>query len=489
MSRALLLVGHGSHLNADSSAPVYAHAKALRERGLFDEVLTAFWKEEPSLSRALDGCVPDDVTVVPVFMSAGYFTNEVIPREMGLSGPISCVRGKQVRYTAPVGSHPALASVIVQRAIEAGATPGDALAVLGHGTERNRQSQANIYQQTENVRVLGGFAEVVTVFMDQSPGMNDVFALTSAPDVVVVPVFIADGWHAGQTIPEELGALASSNRSLRYAAAVGTQDVLDLLHALTEADAAATGPAAWSDWKKSLVDDLVARTREVLAGRPRPDDPRTTGAQRMLSEAVRATSAEGVTVILDDAESAPVTTVTVAAPDRTGLLSTVAGVLSLHRLQVRAAQIDTVTAGDGSRRAVQVWTVTPAYGDPPPVERLREDLSRAITGALDVAARLDARSQAYPAPAGTAAPTVTVVAGASERATVLEVRAHDAPALLHRVTRAIAAADVTITAARVATLGSEVVDVFYLVDRDGIALSETRAATVSVTVLAELSAG
>ena len=272
-------------------------------------------------------------------------------------------------------------------------------------------------------------------------------------------------------------------------AAVGTQDVLDLLHALTEADAAATGPAAWSDWKKSLVDDLVARTREVLAGRPRPDDPRTTGAQRMLSEAVRATSAEGVTVILDDAESAPVTTVTVAAPDRTGLLSTVAGVLSLHRLQVRAAQIDTVTAGDGSRRAVQVWTVTPAYGDPPPVERLREDLSRAITGALDVAARLDARSQAYPAPAGTAAPTVTVVAGASERATVLEVRAHDAPALLHRVTRAIAAADVTITAARVATLGSEVVDVFYLVDRDGIALSETRAATVSVTVLAELSAG
>lgn len=239
MSRALLLVGHGSHLNADSSAPVYAHAKALRERGLFDEVLTAFWKEEPSLSRALDGCVPDDVTVVPVFMSAGYFTNEVIPREMGLSGPISCVRGKQVRYTAPVGSHPALASVIVQRAIEAGATPGDALAVLGHGTERNRQSQANIYQQTENVRALGGFAEVVTVFLDQAPGMDDVFALTSAPDVVVVPVFIADGWHAGQTIPEELGALAAGGRQLRYAAAVGTHpSVADVILELAQEAAA-----------------------------------------------------------------------------------------------------------------------------------------------------------------------------------------------------------------------------------------------------------
>ncbi len=271
------------------------------------------------------------------------------------------------------------------------------------------------------------------------------------------------------------------------AAAVGDQDTLDLLHALTEADAAATGPAAWSDWKKSLVDELVARTRAVLAGRPRPADPRTTTAQRLLSEAVRATSRDGVTVLLDEESTAGAITVTVAAPDRSGLLASVAGVLSLHRLQVRGAQVDTVTAPDGSRRAVQVWTVTPAYGDPPPEDRLREDVVRALAGSLDVAARLDAREQAYPAPQGTAAPRVAVVPGASERATVLEVRAHDAPALLHRITRAIAAADVMITAARVATLGSEAVDVFYLVDRDGAPLSDARAATASVTVLGALS--
>jgi [protein-PII] uridylyltransferase len=269
------------------------------------------------------------------------------------------------------------------------------------------------------------------------------------------------------------------------ASAVGDQDTLDLLHALTEADAAATGPAAWSDWKKSLIDDLVVRTRSVLAGRPRPADPRTTTAQHRLSAAVRATSADGVAVLLD--EDAGVTTVTVAAPDRSGLLASVAGVLSLHRLQVRGAQVDTVTAPDGSRRAVQVWTVAPAYGDPPPEDRLREDVTRALAGSLDVAARLDAREQAYPAPQGTAAPRVGIVPGASERATVLEVRAHDAPALLHRVTRAIAAADVMITAARVATLGSEVVDVFYLVDRDGAPLSDARSATVSVTVLGALA--
>jgi len=270
------------------------------------------------------------------------------------------------------------------------------------------------------------------------------------------------------------------------AAAVGDQETLDLLHALTEADAAATGPAAWSDWKKSLIDDLVGRTRAVLEGRPRPSAPRTTAAQHRLAEAVRATTTDGVAVLLDDDEATGITTVTVAAPDRTGLLATVAGVLSLHRLQVRGAQIDTVTAPDGSRRAVQVWTVIPAYGDPPPVERVREDLGRALAGSLDVAERLAARAQGYPAPYGTAAPRVEVMPGASERATVIEVRAHDAPALLHRVTRAIAAADVAIIAARVSTLGSEVVDVFYLVDPSGSPLSQGRTATVVVTVLAAL---
>ncbi|MEX1102823.1 MAG: CbiX/SirB N-terminal domain-containing protein, partial [Dehalococcoidia bacterium] len=115
MSRGLLLVGHGSHLNAESSAPVRQHAAAIRKLGLFDEVRMGFWKEEPNLSRALDPFQSSDITVVPVFISAGYFTNEVIPREMGLTGAVTELRGKTVRYTPPIGSHPALAKVIPQR--------------------------------------------------------------------------------------------------------------------------------------------------------------------------------------------------------------------------------------------------------------------------------------------------------------------------------------------------------------------------------------
>ena len=168
--------------------------------------------------------------------------------------------------------------------------------------------------------------------------------------------------------------------------------------------------------------------------------------------------------------------VTVSAPDRLGLLGLVAGVLSMHRLEVRSALTETV--GD---RAVEVWSVHPMFGDPPAVERLREDIRRALDGQLDVAARLARREESQPRP-GTAGPRVDIIEGASSRATVLEVRAHDAPGLLHRVGTAIAATGTDITAARVSTLGSEVVDVFYLVDRHGQPLVPELAGAVAEAV-------
>ena len=224
--RALVLAGHGSHLSANSSAPVHQHAAQIRASGAFDEVHVAFWKEEPSLSRALDGCSAADVTVVPIFISSGYFTNEVIPREMQLRGPVTCRDGQLIRYTEPVGAHPALARVVVQRAREAGATGAEGLAVLGHGTPRNPDSERNVYLQAERVREMGLFPEVATVFLDQEPNMRGVFELVAAEAVVVVPLFVADGWHVGETIPEDLALdgleTRRGGRHLRYAAAVGT---------------------------------------------------------------------------------------------------------------------------------------------------------------------------------------------------------------------------------------------------------------------------
>lgn len=234
MARALVLAGHGSHFHPDSSAPVHAHADRIRATKTFDEVRVAFWKEEPSFSRVFDGLASEDVTVVPVFISGGYFTRQVIPREMRLDGRLTKRDGRIIRYTEPIGAHPALARVVLQRAVEAGAEPGDALAVLGHGTPRNPESERNVYAQTDHVRALEPAREITTVFIDQEPFMDTVFDRVEAETVVMVPLFIADGWHVGETIPEDMALdgveTRRGGRNLRYAAAVGTHPaVADVL--------------------------------------------------------------------------------------------------------------------------------------------------------------------------------------------------------------------------------------------------------------------
>ncbi len=234
VQRTLVLVGHGSHLNAKSSAPVFAHAARIRALGVFDEVRTAFWKEEPSLSRALDGCWAEDITIVPVFISGGYFTGQVIPREMRLAGPLTRRDGQALRYTKAIGSHPALANVILQRASEAGGTGAETLAVLGHGTPRNPRSEQNVFDQAARVQAIGKFAKVTTVFLDQEPNMRDLPTLVPAGDIVVVPLFVADGWHVGETIPEDLALdgpeTMRDGRRIRYSGAVGTHPaVVDVI--------------------------------------------------------------------------------------------------------------------------------------------------------------------------------------------------------------------------------------------------------------------
>src|SRR3982750_764859 len=143
--QALIIIGHGSHLNADSSAPVYRHARAIRRAGVFDEVRECFWKEEPSMREVFDLVESEDVYVVPLFISEGYFTGEVIPRELGLGGPgppLHPKPGKTIPSFRPAGTPPAMPAMILRRAEEtAGLTDAEArgagLVIIGHGTERN----------------------------------------------------------------------------------------------------------------------------------------------------------------------------------------------------------------------------------------------------------------------------------------------------------------------------------------------------------------
>ena len=222
---ALLLVAHGSARNQNARSSVEACAERLRASGRFAEIHCAFLKEEPGLAGALERVSAADVVVVPFFVSGGYYTNEVIPRELGLSGASTRFGGRTVRLTEPVGAHPAIAELIVRRAREAGAVGGDCLAVLGHGTQRNPDSATNVLALAERIRATGVFAEVVTVFLDQEPRMLDAWDMTTCYTMAMVPLFVAAGWHVDETIPADLEAAGVStrpDRRLLLADPVGT---------------------------------------------------------------------------------------------------------------------------------------------------------------------------------------------------------------------------------------------------------------------------
>jgi sirohydrochlorin cobaltochelatase len=236
--QALIVAAHGSHRNPDSATPTYAHASAIRERGIFDQVREAFWKEDPSFRAVMRTVDTDEAYVVPLFVSEGYFVDQVLPREfaLGVADVTGTAHEPDVTYTAPVGTHPRMTDAIAERArrflddvpeSEAG------LAVIGHGTERNPNSADAIYDHVAALRERYDFAEVDALFMDEAPEVDDVLDVFDADDIAVVPLFIADGFHTQDEIPELLGITDDprsgypvpghvDGRRIWYTSAVGT---------------------------------------------------------------------------------------------------------------------------------------------------------------------------------------------------------------------------------------------------------------------------
>jgi sirohydrochlorin cobaltochelatase len=284
--QALVIVGHGSHLNPGSSDPAFAHADTIRESGAFDEVREAFWKEEPSFRNALRTLESDEVYVVPLFISEGYFTEQVIPRELRLddwdpedwdsdgtdadhatldAGDVD----KTIHYCGPVGTHDSMSDVIVQRARSVTGRDefgdGFGLAVVGHGTERNENSAKAIYYHADRIAERGDFEEVQAVFMDEDPEVDDVTDFFETEDIVVVPLFVSDGFHTQEDIPEDMG-LTDDYRTgyptpadvdghrIWYSGAVGTEPLVADVILERAADAGAP------------VHDAVEEVRERTGG-------------------------------------------------------------------------------------------------------------------------------------------------------------------------------------------------------------------------------
>jgi [protein-PII] uridylyltransferase len=251
-------------------------------------------------------------------------------------------------------------------------------------------------------------------------------------------------------------------------AVAGSAELLDLLHALTVADAAATGPLVWSEWKAGLIKDLVRKTRARLAGAQQPAAVPLDDRRRQMAEAgVLAVVIEGDEVI-------------VAAPDALGVLSRTAGVLALHSLDVRAASIHT-QAG----MAVNAFVVEPRFGELPEASIVRNDLARAMAGTLALSDRLSAKERSYAHGSVSARKPSTVhwFDDAATDATVLELRAEDAIGLLYRLTSALERLNIDIRSARVSSLGGSVVDAFYVTTNDGMPIPQEARSDIEAALV------
>ena len=254
---------------------------------------------------------------------------------------------------------------------------------------------------------------------------------------------------------------------------VGT---LELLHALSIADGIATGRAAWSDWKASLVSDLVRRVRMAITDNTITQQPELTGEQ------INRAAEGNLNVQIENRGS--IYAIEVIAPDKTGLLSIVSGVLNILRLDVRSARTKTV-----NKVAVMEWIVVP---DPNAPDLTSESLSRELTRGFEsegkLAQRIQDRIDAYsqmptiPVPA----PVVETFLDAATDATIIEVRSHDRPALLFSIGDTIRKCNIDIRSAIVTTLGAEAIDTLYVTEIGGGALTQERAHEVASRIQASL---
>ena len=230
---ALVLLGHGSTQNAESGAPVYQHAAELRRRGIFAEVREAFWKQEPQVKQVLASISTPRVFIVPLFISEGYFSEDVIPHELGFSlsddtaSRLTHHGSRITHYCKPIGTHESMTGVLLARAREvvekfpfprAPKSKDITLFIAGHGTERSENSRKAIERQAELIRMMNLYAGVHAIYLEENPRIATCYELAQTRNIVVVPFFISDGMHTQEDIPLSLG---EAERTVKQRLAAG----------------------------------------------------------------------------------------------------------------------------------------------------------------------------------------------------------------------------------------------------------------------------
>ena len=252
-------------------------------------------------------------------------------------------------------------------------------------------------------------------------------------------------------------------------------EALQLLHALSISDGEATGKSAWSEWKAGLVSTLVGKCLAAMAGVKAVSQPELIPTRQAVEDiSITILNSENSLDSLDNIE------IEIIAKDQTGLLSAVAGLMTISRFNVRSAKTRTT-----NEIAVMRWIVElDANAQMPSAEKLTDQLKKALSGDLDLGRKIEERIENYRRYPGIPTPPPVVFAAndLATNATIIEVRMHDRPGILFNVTRAISRFGVDIKSAIVSTLGAEAFDTLYVTDLEGQPLTGERAQLLATKV-------
>jgi [protein-PII] uridylyltransferase len=297
---------------------------------------------------------------------------------------------------------------------------------------------------------------------------------------------------------------------VRFAVQVGSPELLQMLYVLTAADLGAVGPDVWDGWKSEVLTDLYHRAMQQLAG----DSPATT-VDRLFHERreeIRAALGPlagepwfarrlealpagylsatpppqaaadlrllaqlppgGVTARAQYFPEAATVQFTIGTSEDVtpGIFHKLTGALSSQGLEIRSAQIYTLADGLVLDR---FWVHDPDYAGQPPTERLAA-IKRALEGSLrePSAARpafrrtwLSASRRMAVAPRPQT--NVNTDNSTSDRYTIIDVFALDRSGLLYTIARALFEEGLSVWRAKIGTYLDQVVDVFYVTDREG----------------------
>jgi uroporphyrin-III C-methyltransferase len=213
---ALVIAAHGSRRDPQANALVRKLAESVRARRLFDEVAVAFHQGEPRFSTVLDELSADAVTVVPLFTSAGYYTETVLPRALAQNRRYAELR---LRVTPPVGTHPGIAALVARRVSEVLreleiSRDSISLAIVGHGTPKHRESRTATVTLADTLRRRRVAGEVLAAFLDDDPPVDGLLRTATLPHLIVVP-FLIGGRHSAVDIPDMLGVGSQESRASR----------------------------------------------------------------------------------------------------------------------------------------------------------------------------------------------------------------------------------------------------------------------------------